>query len=68
MVDCTENFIKNAKDYLGEEDSSRVAQFHCCGLEKFHPEPNKYDLIWIQWVAGNLNSLNSVRKQYFVQL
>lgn len=54
MVEVTENFVSKAKEYLGHEDSKRVAKFHCCGLQDFNPEPKKYDCIWIQWVAGEL--------------
>ena len=52
MLDVTENFINQAKEYLGEEDAKRVPKFHCCGLQDFQPEPEKYDCIWIQWVTG----------------
>ena len=54
MVDVTENFINNAKEYLGPEDSQRVHRFHCCGLQSFYPDINQYDCIWIQWVSGYL--------------
>ena len=57
MVDVTENFIEKAKEYLGCEDTKRVFKFHCCGLENFMPEVNKYDCIWIQWVAGTIGSM-----------
>jgi 2-polyprenyl-3-methyl-5-hydroxy-6-metoxy-1,4-benzoquinol methylase len=55
MVDVTPNFIAEASKYLGENDLKRVSKFHCCGLQKFYPEINKYDCIWIQWVAGDCN-------------
>ena len=55
MVDVTENFIAKATEYLGAEDAKRVLKFHCCGLQDFYPEPNKYDCVWIQWVSGYLN-------------
>lgn len=59
MVDVTENFINKAKEYLGH-DAERVANFHCCGLQNFHPEPQKYDCVWIQWVTGYLTDLDLV--------
>ena len=52
MVDVTENFIRKATEYLGEEDAKRVPNFYCCGLQNFQPEASKYDCIWIQWVVG----------------
>lgn len=53
MVDVTENFIKTAREYLGDEDSKRVLNFYCSGLQNFQPDANKYDCIWIQWVTGD---------------
>ncbi len=54
MVEVTESFLSESKKYLGEADSSRVLKFHCCGLQDFQPESNRYDCIWIQWVLGYL--------------
>lgn len=51
MVDVTEDFLIKAKTYLGEE-GKRVRNFFCCGLQDFSPEPQSYDVIWIQWVIG----------------
>lgn len=51
MVDVTEDFLVKAKTYLGEE-GKRVRNYFCCGLQDFSPDPNSYDVIWIQWVIG----------------
>ncbi|XP_062938276.1 N-terminal Xaa-Pro-Lys N-methyltransferase 1 isoform X3 [Cynocephalus volans] len=53
MVDMTEDFLVKAKTYLGEE-GKRVRNYYCCGLQDFSPEPDSYDVIWIQWVIGHL--------------
>uniref|UniRef100_A0A8C4JSI2 protein N-terminal methyltransferase n=2 Tax=Dromaius novaehollandiae TaxID=8790 RepID=A0A8C4JSI2_DRONO len=53
MVDVTEDFLTKARSYLGEE-GRRVRNYFCCGLQDFSPEPNSYDVIWIQWVIGHL--------------
>lgn len=53
MVDVTPDFLAKAKTFLGQE-GKRVGNYFCCGLQDFHPEPNHYDLIWIQWVIGHL--------------
>ncbi|XP_053329024.1 N-terminal Xaa-Pro-Lys N-methyltransferase 1 [Spea bombifrons] len=53
MVDITDNFLSKAKNYLGE-DAKRIGNFYCSGLQDFSPEPNRYDLIWVQWVIGHL--------------
>uniref|UniRef100_A0A8B9CSI9 protein N-terminal methyltransferase n=1 Tax=Anser brachyrhynchus TaxID=132585 RepID=A0A8B9CSI9_9AVES len=56
MVDVTEDFLTKAKSYLGEE-GRRVRNYYCCGLQDFSPEPNSYDVIWIQWVIGEGRSV-----------
>ncbi|XP_041428111.1 N-terminal Xaa-Pro-Lys N-methyltransferase 1-A isoform X2 [Xenopus laevis] len=53
MVDVTDEFLNKAKSFLGEE-GKRVGNYFCCGLQEFSPEPNRYDVIWIQWVIGHL--------------
>lgn len=55
MVDVTEDFLIKARTYLGEE-GKRVRNYFCCGLQDFSPEPNSYDVIWIQWVIGELSA------------
>ena len=60
MVDVTENFVLKATDYLGPEDAKRVQKFHCCGLQDFYPDENKYDCVWIQWVLGYLKDHDAV--------
>ncbi|XP_072488771.1 N-terminal Xaa-Pro-Lys N-methyltransferase 1 isoform X2 [Notamacropus eugenii] len=56
MVDVTEDFLIKAKTYLGEE-GRRVRNYFCCGLQDFSPEPNSYDVIWIQWVIEHSASV-----------
>ncbi|GCB77188.1 N-terminal Xaa-Pro-Lys N-methyltransferase 1 isoform X2 [Scyliorhinus torazame] len=53
MVDVTESFLAKAKAHLGE-DGNRVGNYYCCGLQDFIPQPQRYDVIWIQWVIGHL--------------
>ena len=54
LVETSPRLINAAPDYIGEHDASRC-RFICEGLQDFHPEPNTYDIIWIQWVIGYLN-------------
>lgn len=51
LVDVTQEFLDKAKTYLGEE-SKRVGNYICTGLQEFAPECGRYDIIWIQWVIG----------------
>ncbi|XP_040915649.1 N-terminal Xaa-Pro-Lys N-methyltransferase 1 [Toxotes jaculatrix] len=53
LVDVTQEFLDKAKTYLGE-DSKRVGNYFCKGLQDFLPESGRYDVIWIQWVIGHL--------------
>ncbi|XP_035040334.1 N-terminal Xaa-Pro-Lys N-methyltransferase 1 [Hippoglossus stenolepis] len=53
LVDVTQEFLDKAKTYL-EEDSKRVGNYFCSGLQDFVPESGRYDVIWIQWVIGHL--------------
>ncbi|XP_026777370.3 N-terminal Xaa-Pro-Lys N-methyltransferase 1 isoform X1 [Pangasianodon hypophthalmus] len=53
LVDVTQEFLDKARSYLGEE-GKRVENYFCCGLQDFQPQPDHYDVIWIQWVIGHL--------------
>ncbi|XP_054837735.1 N-terminal Xaa-Pro-Lys N-methyltransferase 2 [Eublepharis macularius] len=53
LVDMMENFLAEAQNYLRGQEK-KVNMYYCCGLQDFTPIPKKYDVIWIQWVSGNL--------------
>ncbi|XP_075012824.1 N-terminal Xaa-Pro-Lys N-methyltransferase 2 isoform X2 [Calonectris borealis] len=51
LVDMMENFLAEVPNYLqGEED--RVEMYYCKSLQEFTPAPQRYDVIWIQWVSA----------------
>lgn len=52
MVEQDENFCETAKTYVG--DTGKLGEIHNCGLQDFDFEPEKYDVIWSQWVLGHL--------------
>jgi len=52
LVDQDEKFILEAKKNF--EGNDKIGEILCCGLQKFNPEPAKYDVIWIQWVMGHM--------------
>lgn len=56
LVDVTQEFLDKARSYLGEE-AKRVENYFCCGLQDFQPQPERYDVIWIQWVIGKAYNL-----------
>lgn len=48
-------FIEQSEEYIGFEGNSRVQNKFVESLHTFKPSPNYYDLIWIQWVTGQLS-------------
>ncbi|XP_030063129.1 N-terminal Xaa-Pro-Lys N-methyltransferase 2 [Microcaecilia unicolor] len=57
LVDMMEPFLEEAQSYL-EEEADRVERLYCYRLQDFSPAIGKYDVIWIQWVAGYLTDKN----------
>lgn len=47
MVEQDKNFCDKAREYV---DDRKLGEIYNCGLQKFVPEANKYDIIWSQWV------------------
>lgn len=55
MVELTQAFLDEAKDkYLDKDQVKKIGNFFCSGLEDFTPEEAHYDVIWCQWVLGQL--------------
>jgi len=52
LVDQNPKFIEEAKVQLQAKDN--IENFFVSGLQDFEPQPNRYDVIWIQWVVGQL--------------
>ncbi|KAA3674081.1 protein N-terminal methyltransferase, partial [Paragonimus westermani] len=57
MVEMTQSFLDQTKDYIGEEDFDSIGERFCSGLQDFTPPVGRYDLIWIQWVLGHLTDV-----------
>uniref|UniRef100_A0A671URT9 N-terminal Xaa-Pro-Lys N-methyltransferase n=1 Tax=Sparus aurata TaxID=8175 RepID=A0A671URT9_SPAAU len=54
LADMMEHFLLHAhEEYLGD-DADRIETYYCYNLQDFTPPKNKYDVIWIQWVACHL--------------
>ncbi|XP_022914219.2 N-terminal Xaa-Pro-Lys N-methyltransferase 1 [Onthophagus taurus] len=64
LVEQNSNFLDQAKEYLGPTVLSKIGEFNPCGLQNFSPEPNRYDIIWCQWVLGHLTEEDLI---YFIQ-
>lgn len=52
MVEQNAKFLEKANDYM--QQSSKLGNLFCCGLQNFAPQPEMYDVIWCQWVLGHL--------------
>eukprot|EP00164_Ancoracysta_twista_P009181 GFYU01013511.1.p1 GENE.GFYU01013511.1~~GFYU01013511.1.p1 ORF type:complete len:257 (-),score=53.98 GFYU01013511.1:245-1015(-) len=57
MVEPDGHFLAQAK---ADMDSPKLRTQFQMGLQKFTPEPNSYDVIWIQWVIGHLTDADLV--------
>uniref|UniRef100_A0AAV2KU15 Uncharacterized protein n=1 Tax=Knipowitschia caucasica TaxID=637954 RepID=A0AAV2KU15_KNICA len=51
LADMMEHFLLHAhEEYLGDY-ADRVETYFCYSLQDFTPTKDKYDVIWMQWVA-----------------
>ncbi|XP_051952510.1 N-terminal Xaa-Pro-Lys N-methyltransferase 2-like [Xyrauchen texanus] len=54
MLDMMEEFILHAHEcYLGDY-ADRVEAYYLYNLQEFIPAPERYDVIWMQWIACHL--------------
>uniref|UniRef100_A0A6B2G2Y8 Alpha N-terminal protein methyltransferase 1 n=1 Tax=Myxobolus squamalis TaxID=59785 RepID=A0A6B2G2Y8_MYXSQ len=52
LVDASKKFINTAKESLKRFKNYR---YFVQDIERFIPQPRKYDIIWAQWVLGYLS-------------
>ena len=52
LVEQCQSFLDSAKESL--QNSRKVGDYLCQGLQHFSPSPGTYDVIWTQWVLGHL--------------
>ncbi|KRY87764.1 N-terminal Xaa-Pro-Lys N-methyltransferase 1 [Trichinella pseudospiralis] len=55
LVDVTERFLITSAKYLGPEVASKIGIKYCCALQNFYPLFGMYNMIWMQWVSGQLH-------------
>eukprot|EP00250_Pteridium_aquilinum_P000098 c10114_g1_i1 orf=134-1219(+) len=65
LVEPVSHFLEAAKDDLKTVSPStsvfgRAVNFYCKPLQEFTPEPNRYDVIWVQWCIGHLTDRDFV--------
>ncbi|GJQ84092.1 hypothetical protein Trydic_g12069 [Trypoxylus dichotomus] len=61
LIEQNQVFLEQAKEYLGPRIFSKIANFFNVGLQDFHPEQGRYDVIWCQWVMGHLTDADFVK-------
>jgi protein N-terminal methyltransferase len=59
LVEQSPRLLAAAPEYIGAGANERIKCI-VVGLQDFNPEPNAYDVIWIQWVIGHLHELDFV--------
>ena len=59
LVEQSPRLLEASADYIGPPDNARTTAV-LIGLQDFSPEPNSYDIIWIQWVIGHLHDLDFI--------
>ena len=61
LVEQNKIFLEKAVEYIGNDANvERKSRFFCCGLQNFVPEAKTYDVIWCQWVLGQLTDVHLI--------
>ena len=69
LVEQNKKFLEKAVEYLcteGNDESKH--EFFCSGLQNFTPKPNTYDVIWCQWVLGQLTDMKKISTKFQVSI
>lgn len=63
-----EHFLLHAhEEYLGD-DADRIETYYCYNLQEFTPPKNKYDVVWMQWVACTYPTYRSTKLVRFYSI
>ena len=52
VIEPVEHFLSKAKEYLADADAK--VNFLLLPLQEMEVQPNRYDVVWIQWCIGHL--------------
>jgi protein N-terminal methyltransferase len=66
LVETSSRLLEAAPSYIGEPDATEKCRYIHDGLQDFSPEPNTYDIIWVQWVIGYLTDWHAV--EFFIRM
>lgn len=61
LVEVTQSFLDEAKSSFLGPVAAKVVNYFCSGLETFVPETGVYDVIWCQWVLGQVQDSHLVQ-------
>jgi protein N-terminal methyltransferase len=61
LVEQSRRLLNAAPRYVGVDQSSERLGLIEVGMQDFVPEPNRYDVIWIQWVIGHLHDIDFIQ-------
>nr|CCA16687.1 conserved hypothetical protein [Albugo laibachii Nc14] len=64
LVEQSSRLLEHVPRYIGDKETTRLGNSYCVALQDFHPTPNFYDVIWIQWVLLYLTDIDLV---YFLR-
>ena len=61
LVEQNKAFLEKAVEYVScEGRGGYKSKFFCSGLQNFVPQPETYDVIWCQWVLGQLTDTHLI--------
>ena len=60
LVESNPQFLNEAKSNYLRQVSDKIGLFIQTGLEDFYPASDSYDLIWCQWVLGQIKDLDLI--------
>jgi protein N-terminal methyltransferase len=61
LVESNPNFLKEAQSHYLEDVKDKIGLYIQSGLEDFSPAPDRYNLIWCQWVLGHLKDADLIK-------
>jgi protein N-terminal methyltransferase len=53
LVEPSQRLLSHAPEYIGPPHNSHC-RYYCSGLQDYTPQPDQYNIIFIQWVIGYL--------------
>ena len=62
LVESASHLLAAAPDFIGDEGGANKCRYYCTALQDWAPsQPEKYTLIWVQWVFCYLHDEDAIR-------